>query len=53
MKTFTINYYFDGNGSVNVKAKNEEEAKELFFQGDFTNEEEWGENYNIKNIDNN
>ncbi|HSA07650.1 MAG TPA: hypothetical protein P5556_10790 [Candidatus Gastranaerophilales bacterium] len=50
MPKFKINYYFDGNGSVEVEAKNEDEAREMFFNGDFSDEEEWGENYNIENI---
>jgi len=50
LKMFTINYYFNGNGKVNVKAKNEEEARELFFEGNFENEEEWGDQYQIDNI---
>ncbi len=34
LKTFTINYYFDGTGSVDVEAENEEEARELFYEGE-------------------
>ena len=53
MKKFRVIYYFDGQGKVLIEAKNEKEAKEKFFNGEFEieNEEEWGENYNIDRIE--
>jgi len=50
MKKYIIEYYFDGNGKVEVEAKNQEEAREKFFNGDFDETEEYGENYNIERI---
>lgn len=51
MKTFRVHYYFDGVGSVLVEGKTPEEAEERFHSGDYKEEceEEWGENYTIKN----
>ena len=51
MTKYIIKYYFDGNGEVKVKAKSKEEAKEMFFDGNFVDEEEWGENYNIEAVE--
>lgn len=53
MKTFKIKYYFDGNGEVFVKAKNKEEAENLFFEGEYElkDDSEWGDNYNIEAIE--
>ena len=50
MPKFKINYYFDGVGQVEVEANSAEEAREMFFNGVFSDEEEWGENYNIENV---
>lgn len=50
MKTYVISYFFDGNGEVKIKADSEEEAREKFFEGEFKDEEEWGENWNIADI---
>lgn len=50
MPKFKINYYFDGNGSIEVEAENEDQAREMFYDGVFSDEEEWGENYNIEKI---
>lgn len=47
---YTIQYYFDGNGTVEIEANTEEEAREMFFEGNFTQENEWGENFNIASI---
>lgn len=44
---FKIKYYFDGYGSVEVEAKNREKAEEMFFDGEFENEEEHGDQYTI------
>lgn len=49
-KNFIIKYYFDGTGNVEIKAKDEAEAREKWLQGNFCNEEEFGENYTIADI---
>jgi len=51
MPIFKIYYYFDGLGDVEIQAKNEEEAREKFYSGDFKDEDERGENYVIESID--
>jgi hypothetical protein len=50
MKNYKIRYYFDGSGEVVVKAKDEEEARDMFFEGQWENEKEWGEDYQIEEI---
>lgn len=50
MEKFKVVYIFDGNGEVVIEAKNKEEAKEKFFEGEFEKEKEWGENYEIFDI---
>jgi len=47
---YIIEYYFDGNGRSEIEAKSKKEAEEKFLSGEFDNEEEWGENYVIKEI---
>jgi hypothetical protein len=51
MPKFKITYYFDGNGEVEIEAKTAEKAREKFFNGEFRDEEEWGENYNIDKVE--
>jgi hypothetical protein len=51
MKKFNVIYYFDGQGKVLIEAKNEKEAREKFFSGEFEGEEEWGEQYNIDTVE--
>jgi hypothetical protein len=43
MPKYLIHYIFNGGGDVEIKAKNKEEAKEAFFQGecDLDNEITW------------
>ena len=50
-KLYRVKYYFDGKGYVDIKAKNEKEAEDLFFKGDFDNQNEWGESYEIEEIE--
>lgn len=51
MPNFLVQYYFDGSGSVNIEAKDEEEAKQKFYDGeDYTNVQESGENYCVDYI---
>ena len=47
MKTFEIKYFFDGFGTCNIEADTLDEAKEKFFNGEYKNENEWGDNYEI------
>jgi len=49
-KVFRVHYYFDGSGYVDIEAESKEQAEERFFDGDFENEEEWGDQYNIENV---
>lgn len=48
---FLISYYFDGEGTVEIEADSEGEAKEKFQSGEFENEEESGDQYNIESIE--
>lgn len=52
MKTYIIQYYFDGNGTARVQAENQDQARELFFNGGVqqNEENEWGENFIIETI---
>ena len=50
MPKYIIRYFFDGTGEVSVEAENEKEARAQFFQGDFENENEWGDSYNIDRV---
>ena len=49
---FIVSYFFGGNGEVEIEAKNEIEAREKFFEGDYptSSEQEWGENYSVADI---
>lgn len=53
MKKFKIIYSFNGNGVSKIKAKNEEEAREIFYNGDMGEEQETeqGTNYEIEQIE--
>lgn len=53
IKKFKIKYYFDGNGEIEVDAKNEEEARDKFIDGDcdYKTENEWGESYIIDKVE--
>lgn len=47
LKSYIIQYSFNGFGNCEVSARNKEEAKEMFFNGEFSDDEEGGENYTI------
>lgn len=49
MKTYSISYSFDGFGVAMVRAKNEQEAREKFYDGDCEYEDN-GDNYVLENI---
>lgn len=51
LSTYKVGYYFDGFGEQLIRAKSIKEARDKFFSGDFTSEEEWGENYVPETID--
>ncbi len=49
MKNYIVSYSFDGYGEVKVKAESEEEARDKFFEGEWSGkEDEWGQTYNIE-----
>ena len=50
MKKYEIEYQFDGNGVVYIEARNEDEAREKFFCGEFQEQKESGTNYEIISI---
>lgn len=50
MKTYRINYYYDGYGYAEVTAKNKAEAEEKYHSGDATYHDN-GDNYSIEDID--
>lgn len=50
MNKYIIEYFFDGTGTVTIEADSEEEARDKFFDGDFANEQERGENYYIGDV---
>jgi len=47
MKTFRVNYYFEGKGECLIKATSAISAKKKFYDGDFNekDDKEWGEDY--------
>lgn len=51
MKKYKVKYTFEGNGEVEVIAENEEEAREKFFEGEFDNEKEWAESYELDKVE--
>ena len=53
MEKYRIKYYFDGRGEVIIEAKNEKEAEDKFFDGDYPQDDdsEWGEDYCIDRIE--
>jgi hypothetical protein len=50
MKEFIIEYCFDGFGSAIVEAESVEEAEEKFFEGEFYDDVEDGQNYEISKV---
>ena len=50
MPKYRVNYFFEGVGEVIINAKNADKAKEIFYDGPFDKEREWGENYTIDKI---
>lgn len=52
MKAYTIYYNFDGYGEVNIEANSEEEARQKFYDGEYTlsSDNESGQNYEVSTI---
>ena len=51
MKKYTVKYTFDGSGEVIIEANSKAEAEEMFYEGEFENEREWGETYDFISAD--
>ncbi|MFA5130694.1 MAG: hypothetical protein WC477_07350 [Patescibacteria group bacterium] len=51
LKTYRIRYEFNGSGHCLVRAANAYDAKSRFFNGDFEDENETGEEYAINSIE--
>jgi len=51
-KTYIVKYYFDGNGETKIKADSKEMAEAKWRLGAYkdSDDEEWGENYELKEI---
>ena len=50
MKKYTVRYYFDGTGEVEIEANNKAEAEEKWRDGDCPEGEEWGQNYILDEV---
>ena len=53
MKKYKVRYYFDGTGDVIIEAKNKRDAENKFYEGEFSDENEWGENYAVDLVEEN
>ena len=53
MPKFRIHYFFDGDGSVDIEAQDQEEAEEKWRSGDYReeDEDEGGENYTVVKVE--
>jgi len=50
LKTYIVRYTFNGFGECETEARNEKEAEENFYDGNFDNDEPDGEDYEIHHI---
>ncbi len=50
MPKYKLSYYFDGHGEVEIKANTKEEATQMWHDGIFSDEEEYGEEYQIDEV---
>ena len=50
MPKYKLSYTFDGVGAVIIDADNAEDAEEKFFEGDFSDEQEDGSNYEVADV---
>ena len=51
LKTFSIEYNFRGYGTIEIKAKNKEQAEDIFDERDWENDNEWSEDTSIYSIE--
>ena len=47
---YRVHYSFDGKGYVDIEAESKEKAEEMFGEGEFSDDVESGENYEVINI---
>ena len=50
MTKFLVMYSYNGNGKVYIEAEDEEQAEQKFYEGEFSNEIEGGENYEVDKV---
>lgn len=50
LNTYEVKYNFNGHGKCLVEAETEEEAEEMFWNGEYDNEKEWGDDYELDNV---
>ncbi len=50
MPTYKIRYTFNGTGEVFIDAKSPKKAKELFYEGQFSDQQEDGYDYEIEEV---
>jgi hypothetical protein len=50
MTKYLVEYYFNGEGQVVIEAENPKEAEKLFMEGNFVDEYEWGDQYQIDEV---
>lgn len=53
MKTFKVYYSFNGQGECFITAKDQKEAEQMFYDGDYSvlTEKESGSEYEIMNVE--
>jgi len=51
MPKFKVNYTFEGSGVVEIEADNAAEAREKFYEGEFSDEKEDGQNYEVDTVE--
>lgn len=50
MPKFELSYTFNGYGTVVIEAENKEEAEDKFSEGEFSNEEERTEDFEVNHV---
>lgn len=53
MAKYRIQFFYDGTGEIDIKAKNEKEARELFSQGEWEQKDvnDLSDNFNIQSVE--
>ena len=51
MPKYRVHYWFNGQGSVIIEAKSKDEAESIYHSGDWRDEEEDGQDYEIDRIE--